>query len=173
MNKEANKIKRKSIGDYVFLLSVPATLLLLAFIMVDIFGRFLGFSLEYSLTLEELLLMVIGIASLAATWKAGLFINIDFLVVRFSERTRKILALGGILASLLCAAILMWFSYEATIRAFVGGARPASMNMPLGIWKAFVPVGFLILIVEMVSSLVTLFTELTEKSRNEVRKIGG
>ena len=92
MNKEANKIKRKSIGDYVFLLSVPATLLLLAFIMVDIFGRFLGFSFEYSLTLEELLLMVIGIASLAATWKAGLFINIDFLVVRFSERTQKILA---------------------------------------------------------------------------------
>ena len=117
--------------------------------------------------------MVIGIASLAATWKAGLFINIDFLVVRFSERTQKILALIGILASLLCAAILMWFSYEAMIRAFVGGARPASMNMPLGIWKAFVPAGFLILIVEMVSSLVTLFTELTGKSRNEVRKIGG
>lgn len=99
MNKEANKIKRKSIGDYVFLLSVPATLLLLAFIMVDIFGRFLGFSFEYSLTLEELLLMVIGIASLAATWKAGLFINIDFLVVRFSERTQKILALIRILSA--------------------------------------------------------------------------
>ena len=86
MSHKKNDLSKKSIGDYFHLLSVPAGIILLVLVMVDVLGRiFLGKSLDFGLTLQELLLMVIGFTSLGATWKTGQFINVDVLVVNLSK----------------------------------------------------------------------------------------
>jgi hypothetical protein len=54
----------------------------------------------------------------------------------------------------------MWFGIEATLRAFAGGARPTNMNMPLGIWKLFIPVALGALLVEIITSLVSKIKQL-------------
>jgi len=161
MLEEKRPSKRKSIGDYFHLLSVPAGMLLLGLVITDVCGRlFLGANLDFGLTLQELVLMVIGFTSLGATWKAGQFIKVDVLIIALSKRVQLWLSLLAMLASLLCTAILMWYSIEASIRAFAGGARPTNMNMPLGIWKLFIPVALGALIVEISSSLVTAVKQL-------------
>jgi len=146
--------RRKSIGDYFHLLAVPAGMLLLALVIIDVCGRlFFGRNLDFGLTLQELLLMVIGFASLGATWKAGQFINVDIVLSHLSWRVQLELSLLAMAASLLCTSILMWFSIEACIRAFAGGARPSNMNMPLGLWKLFIPVALGSLFVEITTTL--------------------
>jgi TRAP-type C4-dicarboxylate transport system permease small subunit len=161
MLKEKSPSKRRSIGDYFHLLSVPAGMLLLGLVIIDVCGRlFVGKNLDFGLTLEELLLMVIGFTSLGATWKSGQFISVDVLFVRLSNRTQLVLSLFAILVSLVCGGILMWFGIEATLRAFAGGARPTNMNMPLGIWKLFIPIALGALLVEIITSLVLKIREL-------------
>jgi TRAP-type C4-dicarboxylate transport system permease small subunit len=164
MTKQKRTVKRKSIGDYFHLLSVPAGMLLLALVIIDICGRlFFGKNLAFGLTLEELLLMVIGFISLGATWKAGQFINVDFFITRFNKRTQLVLSVFAILVSLVSTGILMWFGIEATLRAFAGGARPTNMNMPLGIWKLAIPVALGVVLVEIITSLVLKIKELLSK----------
>jgi TRAP-type C4-dicarboxylate transport system permease small subunit len=167
MTQQKKIVKRKSIGDYFHLLSVPAGMLLLALVLIDICGRlFFGKNLAFGLTLEELLLMVIGFISLGATWKAGQFINVDFFVNRFSKRVQLVLSVFAILVSLVSTGILMWFGIEATLRAFAGGARPTNMNMPIGIWKLVIPVALGGLLVEIITSLVLKIKELiSEEAR--------
>jgi TRAP-type C4-dicarboxylate transport system permease small subunit len=155
MSEQKSPGKRKDIGDYFHLLAVPAGMLLLALVIIDVCGRlFFGKNLDFGLTLQELLLMVIGFTSLGATWKAGQFINVDILLTRLSGRLQLALSLLAMLASILCTSILLWFSIEACIRAFAGGARPSNMNMPLGIWKLFIPMALASLFVEITTSLV-------------------
>jgi hypothetical protein len=103
---------------------------------------------------------VIGFTSLGATWKAGQFINVDIFLVRLSKRGQLWFSLLAILASLVCTAILIWFSIQAGIRAFAGGARPTNINMPLGIWKFFVPIALGALLVEVTISLVKTVRQL-------------
>jgi TRAP-type C4-dicarboxylate transport system permease small subunit len=167
MTQQKKIAKRKSIGDYFHLLSVPAGMLLLALVLIDICGRlFFGKNLAFGLTLEELLLMVIGFISLGATWKAGQFINVDFFVSRFSKRTQLVFSVFAIVVSLVSTGILMWFGIEATMRAFAGGARPTNMNMPIGIWKLVIPVALGGLLVEIITSLVLKIKELiSEEAR--------
>jgi len=161
MPGEKSTSKRRSIGDYFHLLSVPAGILMLAIVIVDVCGRlFFQTSMEFGLPLEELLLMVIGFTSLGATWKAGQFISVDFLVIRFSKRVQLAFAVFSILVSIFCTGILLWFGMEATMRAFAGGARPTNMNMPLGIWKLVIPVCLGALLVEVITSLVTTIRQL-------------
>jgi TRAP-type C4-dicarboxylate transport system permease small subunit len=170
MLKEKSPSKRRSIGDYFHLLSLPAGMLLLALVIIDVCGRlFLGKNLDFGLTLEELLLMVVGFTSLGATWKAGQFIYVDFLVIRFSKRVQLVLSVFAILVSLVCSGILMWFGIEATLRAFAGGARPTNMNMPLGIWKLFIPVTLGVLLVEIMTSLVLKIKQLISKEARVVK----
>jgi TRAP-type C4-dicarboxylate transport system permease small subunit len=170
MLKEKSPSKRRSIGDYFHLLSLPAGMLLLALVIIDVCGRlFFGKNLDFGLTLEELLLMVVGFTSLGATWKAGQFIYVDFLVIRFSKRVQLVLSVFAILVSLVCSGILMWFGIEATLRAFAGGARPTNMNMPLGIWKLFIPVTLGVLLVEIMTSLVLKIKQLISKEARVVK----
>ena len=158
---EQKSPERKSIGDYFHLLSVPAGMILLALVLIDVCGRlFFGKNLDFGLTLQELVLMVIGFTSLGATWKAGQFINVDIFLVRLSKRGQLWFSLLAILASLVCTAILIWFSIQAGIRAFAGGARPTNINMPLGIWKFFVPIALGALLVEVAISLVKTVRQL-------------
>jgi len=160
VEEKKTRIKR-SIGDYFHLLSVPAGILMLALVIIDVCGRlFFQTSMEFGLPLEELLLMVIGFTSLGATWKAGQFICVDFLVIRFSKRVQLMLAVFSLLVSILCTGILLWFGMEATMRAFAGGARPTNMNMSLGIWKLVIPVCLGALLVEIITSLVTTIRQL-------------
>jgi len=170
MLKEKSPSKRRSIGDYFHLLSLPAGMLLLALVIIDVCGRlFFGKNLDFGLTLEELLLMVVGFTSLGATWKAGQFICVDFLVIRFSKRLQLALSVFAILVSLVCSGILMWFGIEATMRAFAGGARPTNMNMSLGIWKLFIPVTLGVLLVEIISSLVSKIKQLISEEARGVK----
>jgi TRAP-type C4-dicarboxylate transport system permease small subunit len=164
MTKETNTTDRKGIGDYALLLSVPVIIIIIVLIMIDVIGRStFGFSLQWSLSLEQLLLMVVGYCSIAATWKAGLFINIDFIVVRFSKRTQIIFRILAILVSIACAIILIWVNTKAAQRSFVGGAKVPSIDMGIGYWKALVPLGFFILITELVRSLISTVKSLTRK----------
>lgn len=162
MTKELNTTRRKGIGDYALLLSIPTLLAITILIMIDVIGRGLfSFSLQWSLSFEQLLLMLVGYCSLAATWKAGLFINIDFLVVRSNKRTQIIFRLVAILISLVCTILLIWVNSEAAARALIGHARVPNMNMGIGYWKALVPLGFLILVIELIMSLITTVKSLT------------
>ena len=155
MTEQKSRTKRKSVGDYFHLLAVPAGMLLLALVLIDVCGRlFFGRNLDFGLTLQELVLMVIGFTSLGATWKAGQFISVDLLLIHLSWRLQLALSLLAMLASLLCTSILTWFSIDACIRAFSGGARPSNMNMPLGLWKLFIPVALGSLLVEITTTLV-------------------
>jgi TRAP-type C4-dicarboxylate transport system permease small subunit len=169
LEEKGSSKKRKSIGDYFHLLSVPAGILLLAMVAIDVCGRAIfAKSFVFGLTLEQLLSMVIAFASLGATWKAGQFISIDFFVILFRKRVQLVFLLISIFVSIVCSVILMWFGLEATIRAFVGGARPMNMNMPLGIWKLFIPVTLAVLIVEMITSLLFTIKQLiSEKAKSE------
>jgi TRAP-type C4-dicarboxylate transport system permease small subunit len=170
MLKEKSPSKRRSIGDYFHLLSVPAGMLLLGLVIIDVCGRlFVGKNLDFGLTLEELLLMVIGFTSLGATWKSGQFICVDVLVIRLSKRVQLVLSVFAILVSLVCSGILMWFGIEATIRAFAGGARPTNMNMPLGIWKLFIPVTLGALLVEIITSLLLKIKQLMSEEARVVK----
>ena len=167
MTKEVNSIGRKGIGDYALLLSIPTIILIVILIMIDVIGRStFGFSLQWSLSLEQLLLMVVGYCSIAATWKAGLFINIDFLVVRLSKRTQIIFRLLAIVVSIACAIMLIWVTIEGAERAFVGGQKVPSINMGVGFWKALVPLGFFILLIELATSLITTVKSLTREKDN-------
>ena len=155
MTEQESPAKRRGIGDYFHMLAVPAGMLLLALVIIDVCGRlFFGRNLDFGLTLQELLLMVIGFSSLGATWKAGQFINVDIVLTRLTWRLQLGLSLLAMLASILCTCILMWFSIEACMRAFAGGARPSNMNMPLGFWKLFIPVALGSLLVEITTTLV-------------------
>jgi len=170
MLKEKSPPRRRSIGDYFHLLSVPAGILLLGLVIIDVCGRlFFGENLDFGLTLEELLLMVIGFTSLGATWKAGQFISVDVLFIRFSKRIQLMLSIFAIVISLVCSGILMWFGIEATLRAFAGGARPTNMNMPLGLWKLFIPIALGALLVEIVTSLVLRIRELMSEEAGGVK----
>lgn len=162
MTKEVNTNSKRGIGDYALLLSIPTLILIVVLIMIDVIGRSaFGFSLQWSLSFEQLLLMLVGFCSLGATWKTGLFINIDFIVVRFNKRTQTIFRLVTILISIGCAIVLIWVNSEAAARSLIGGARVPSMNMGIGYWKALVPLGFLILLIELVISLITTVKSLT------------
>lgn len=164
MTKEHDTKSKRSIGDYALLLSIPTLIAITVLIMIDVIGRgAFGFSLQWSLSFEQLLLMLVGYCSLAATWKAGLFINIDFLVVRTGKRTQTIFRLITILVSLICAGLLIWVNSEAAARSLIGGARVPNMNMGIGYWKALVPLGFLILVIELIISLIATVKSLTGK----------
>ena len=168
MDEEKGNPRGRSIGDYFHLLAVPAGILLVALVLIDVLGRtFFGASLAFGLTLEQMLLMVIGFTSLGATWKAGQFISVDFFVILFGKRVRLMLFLVSIVVSIIASSILMWFGIEATIRAFAGGARPSNMNMPMGIWKLCIPVALGVLMIEMIISfLVTVKQLIGEKGRS-------
>ena len=164
MPNEKNTLEKRSIGDYLHLLSVPAGVLLLLLVIIDVLGRlFLGKNLAFGLTLQELLLMVIGYTSLGATWKTGQFINVDILVIRFSRNGQLWFSIIGILSSMVCTGILIWFGIGSTLRAFAGGARPTNMNMPLGFWKLFIPIALGVLFIELTYSLIVVIRQLLKK----------
>lgn len=161
--------KKKTVGDYIHLLSLPAGMLLLLVVVIDVCGRFFfNTSIDYALSLETLLLMVIAFTSLAATWKGGQFITVDALVNLFSERKRFALELGSLVISLLCTFVLLWYGLESVIRDFGGGARPSNMSTPLWFWKIFVPLGTAALLFEVLRSLVLKIRNRTKIKQEEL-----
>jgi TRAP-type C4-dicarboxylate transport system permease small subunit len=163
-NSVKSFFKEKGLSDYVHLLSLPAGVVMLALVVIDVGGReFFNEGLFGAFTVEGLLLAVIVFSSAAASWKHGEFVSMDVFSRRLPDRVRMILYMISILLGLGCCVALIWLSTQSTITAYHDGSRAGPIAMPLWPWRIVVPVGAAILSYEMIAHLIRTIRQFPRK----------
>jgi TRAP-type C4-dicarboxylate transport system permease small subunit len=163
-NSVKSFFKGKGLSDYFHLLSLPAGLIMLALVVIDVGGReFFDQGLFGAFTVEGLLLAVIVFSSAAASWKHGEFVNMDVFSRHLPERVRMIMNIISVLLALGCCVALVWLSTQSTITAFNDGSRAGPITMPLWPWRLVVPLGTAILSYELIAHLVRTIRQFRSK----------
>ena len=93
-------------------------------------------------------------------------VRVDFLYQRYSERTKRIVDLIGIILFLIpLYAFLMWHGWEYTAKSFhVNESSPNPDGMPwLWLVKGLLPVSCFLLLLESLARAVIIFTDKKHK----------
>lgn len=153
---------KKNPSDYFRLLSLPAGVLLLLVVLTDITSRtFFKGGLVWGLSLENLMVVVIGFSSVAITYRRGMLVGTDFLVRRFGRRIRLVMDIIALLLGLGCSVAIVWLTATGAINTFGDGSRPSALRMPLWPWKMVLPLGVALLALEIIIKFISIIRELS------------
>ncbi len=110
---------------------------------------------SWGLEMSECLLAVTVLLGGAYTILVEGHVRVELLYRRLSTRTNTLLELGWLSVTLLffCVA-LIWQGSEIVTESFRHNLRTAIMQTPLFFWRAFVPLGGLLLALQIIAMIV-------------------
>ena len=94
--------------------------------------------------------IVIVAFGLAYALQQGAHVATEFFVNVLSARTKKWLYLFSMALFLIYAVIACWAGWQITSTAYVKGLRSDEAEIPLVIIRAFIPIGFFVLVLQAV-----------------------
>jgi C4-dicarboxylate transporter DctM subunit len=138
-------------------------------ISYEVVMRYL-FSAPTSWVLEISINLCIGSVFLAGGYalKEKSHIQVDALTQKFSKRNQILLELICLLLTLLYCSVLTWKGAETAIHSFLlGEVSPTVLNIPVVIPRGFVPIGGLLLIIELIRQILVALSALGNVRRED------
>lgn len=139
------------------ILGYIAAFAMMLLITADTAGRFffnLPIQGTFEITQMYLMVMIIFL-SISYSYKNGSHIRIDVLYNRFSERTKLVVDMFGIVLTLVVFSMICYKSYEITYRAFVNNQQTFGViSMPVYLSYIWIPIGTGVLLIRMVIDFV-------------------
>lgn len=92
---------------------------------------------------------------LAATFRRGLHLGLDLLVVKLPLRVQHAFAIFGSVAVAGIAAVLFWIGSDLTLRQYaIGAVSNTALRMPLYLVSAAIPTGCALLFIRAIWDIV-------------------
>ncbi|MCX7780476.1 MAG: TRAP transporter small permease [Negativicutes bacterium] len=105
---------------------------------------------EWSIEVSVYLVLTAGFLGMAATYADGKHITVDMLTRKLSPQRAKQLEVAAILASMLFSVVFFIESWGMMADSFaLGRTTPSTLRIPLFIPQLSLPVGFLLLLLEL------------------------
>jgi C4-dicarboxylate transporter, DctM subunit len=129
--------------------------------------------------LEISIYLCIGSVFLAGGYalKEKSHIQVDAFTKRLSKRNQILFELISLLLTLLYCSVLTWKGAQTAINSFLmGEVSPTVLNIPVVIPRSFLPIGGLLLILELIRQILVAVSDLrnvpTEEARGGERWLG-
>lgn len=121
----------------------------------QVLSRYFGASLGWSEEVSRHLLVAITFLGGTAAYKRMSFIGLKGIGHGLGKTVQQAIVVGLQLATLGCFSILAWFGTEYTIKAWQHTS--ASLQIPMSIPFAVIPVSSMVFIVHVLSDMATTF----------------
>lgn len=139
--------------------------LMAALIMVDVLARVFGKTILIADEIVTYLILVVAFFGLARTQQMGKHIELKAVTARLSPKTRGWLKVATLIASVIFLGWFVWATGDAVKEFYTSRAASISfLHTPLWIPYIFVPLGFAMLILEIISELIEMATKGFDKS---------
>ncbi|WP_236614577.1 TRAP transporter small permease [Sporomusa ovata] len=121
---------------------------------------------EWSLELSVYLVLASGFLGLAATYADDKHIRVDILTARLSERSNACLTIFvGIVVTGMCFVFLVE-SWDMVLTSYqMNNTSPSTLRVPLFIPQLSLPVGFLLLLLQLARKIILDILDLSTKRR--------
>lgn len=138
--------------------------LMAALIMVDVLVRVFGKTILIADEMVTYLILVVAFFGLARTQQMGKHIELQAVTMRLSPKTRGRLRVATLIASIIFLGWFTWATGDAVKEFYTSRAASISfLHTPLWIPYLFVPLGFALLIMEIISELIEMATKSLNK----------
>jgi TRAP-type C4-dicarboxylate transport system permease small subunit len=137
-------------------LLLPLYALIVITIFMEVFRRF---ALSYSSIWAEEVARYAFIGASAAI-KERAHIRIDLILPIVSDRTRAIIMIFGDLATIVLAVLAFWWSLETVLVSIEFGSVTHGLRISLAWFLAAVPLGFAMMLVRLIQSIIRDVTDL-------------
>jgi TRAP-type C4-dicarboxylate transport system permease small subunit len=117
--------------------------------------RYMGYSLGWSEEVSRHLLVAITFLGGTAAYKRMSFIGLKGVGHGLGQSIQRVIVVALQVATLSCFSILAWFGTEYTIKAWEHTS--ASLQIPMSIPFAVIPISSLVFIVHVLSDMATTF----------------
>ena len=135
------------------LLVIGASICLILF--AQVLSRYVGASLGWSEEVSRHLLVAITFLGGTAAYKRMSFIGLKGIGHGLGRSVQQVIVVALQVATLGCFCILAWFGTEYTIKAWEH--TTASLQIPMSIPFAVIPVSAMVFIVHVLSDMATTF----------------
>ncbi len=100
--------------------------------------------------------------------KEKMHINVDVVTRYFSQRTQVLLQVICLLITGIYCAVLTWFGAEMALKSFrLGEVSPTVLEVPVVIPHSFVPIGGVLILIEVIRQILEGIGELRKTPRGE------
>jgi len=140
------------------LLIIGGSICLILF--AQVLSRYLGASLGWSEEVSRHLLVAITFLGGTAAYKRMSFIGLKGIGHSLGRSAQQVIVVALQVATLGCFCILAWFGTEYTVKAWEH--TTASLQIPMAIPFAVIPVSSLVFIVHVLSDMATTFERKTQ-----------
>jgi len=144
---------------------------MMVLIVFDVVTRYIGRPIVGAVELTQVTMVVLVCLALANTQQEDHNVSVSLVMMRFSERTQKAVNLFVLLLALFFFGVMTWRSGLETINTY--RLRMVWWNLPVPLWVpyCFVPVGFFLLLVELLLEIIhhikVLFGRVEAKSKRD------
>jgi TRAP-type transport system small permease protein len=137
------------------LLVIGGSICLILF--AQVFFRYIGYSLGWSEEVSRHLLVAITFLGGTAAYKRMSFIGLKGIGHGLGQSGQRLIVVVLQVATLGCFCILAWFGTEYTIKAWEHTS--ASLQIPMSIPFAVIPISSLVFIMHVLSDMATTFEQ--------------
>ena len=124
-------------------------------LFAQVFSRYIGSSLGWSEEVSRHLLVAITFLGGTAAYKRMSFIGLKGIGHSLGRSVQQVIVVVLQVATLGCFCILAWFGTEYTIKAWEH--TTASLQIPMSIPFAVIPISAMVFIVHVLSDMATTF----------------
>jgi TRAP-type C4-dicarboxylate transport system permease small subunit len=124
-------------------------------LFLQVFSRYFGASLGWSEEVSRHLLVAITFLGGTAAYKRMSFIGLKGIGYSLGRSVQQVIVVALQVATLGCFCILAWFGTEYTIKAWQH--TTASLQIPMSIPFAVIPVSAMVFIVHVLADMATTF----------------
>jgi len=136
-------------------LLLPLYALIVIVIFVEVFRRFaISYSSIWAEEIARYAFIYVSWIGASAAIRERAHIRIDVILPLVSERTRAVLMIVGDLITLALAVIAFWWSLESVLVSVKFGSVTHGLRISLAWFLAAVPIGFAMMFVRLIQSIV-------------------
>jgi TRAP-type transport system small permease protein len=139
------------------ILGCVALLIMMVLITIDVLGRYIFNSPILGIDhISAYLLVVLVFTGLSYAFKTDAHIRVDVFTSRLSKTVDRRLEIGVYVIGIIGAAVIFWHSLRMVLTSLRLGTRlfPGAFEIPACIPQLFVPLGFGLLVLQMIISFI-------------------
>jgi TRAP-type C4-dicarboxylate transport system permease small subunit len=142
-------------------LLLPLYALIVITIFMEVFRRFaLSYSSIWAEEVARYAFIYVSWIGASAAIKERAHIRIDLILPIVSDRTRAIIMIFGDLATIVLAVLAFWWSLETVLVSIEFGSVTHGLRISLAWFLAAVPLGFAMMLVRLIQSIIRDVTDL-------------